>query len=91
MTPDITSYTPVDSWLMVLKLHYRQLKVLQFERLLCRRRLTALEGRQRLASNLTGDDWPSTGQKVRERTRHENAYKGMASVNLVEANMIVNR
>ena len=32
----------------------------------------ALEGRRRLAGDLTGDNWPSTGQKVRERTIHEN-------------------
>ncbi len=35
----------------------------------------ALEGRQQLAGDLTGDNWPSTGQKVRERTIHENTNK----------------
>ncbi len=28
----------------------------------------ALEGRQWLAGDLTGDNWPITGQKVHERT-----------------------
>ena len=55
---------PVDSWLTALKLTY------QFERVPWRQRLNykALEGRQWLAGDLTCNNWPITGQKVRERT-----------------------
>ncbi len=48
---------------------------LQFERPPWRWRLKALEGHQRLDGDLTGDNGPSTGQKVRERMIHDNTYK----------------
>ena len=60
---------------MALRLLAKRLKALQFERPSWRRRLKALEGRQWLAGNLTADIWPNTGQKVHNRTRHENTYK----------------
>ncbi len=59
---------------MALMLPRIYLKALQFQRPSWRRRLIDLESRQLVADDDTSEIWPSTGQVVHSRTKHEVTY-----------------